>query len=352
MLASALMLFVIAGCAKEWREDADRTYQQQMQACREFGCSQEEIEAINKWYRDTKSAILAYELAESAEDRKAARKIILDLLPKIEIKVGNEDSSDSENIQGDDVEVSIDLVAAADLAAMPSEESTPAGQDTVVQNLSGAGRPVLLDDGLFFINGYFSRTYEGLLSSDVAATWAVSGRLKLGDAQSQPNGSTRYPVLSGSFDGDPVQLDDQIPMLQAFLDTSVDRYIEVGVDGDIFAYVRFRVETGYENINGDTEFGGAFFYRLSMPAQQLGQGYRLETDGVTAGSTVFPMRSYPVADWNQDGLLDEQDLASYLVSYGGFDPTTDLNGDGLVTSDDLTLFEDYHSRSMVGSDGQ
>ncbi len=89
-----------------------------------------------------------------------------------------------------------------------------------------------------------------------------------------------------------------------------------------------------------------------MPAQQLGQGYRLETGGVTSGNAVFPLRPYPVADWNQDGVLDEQDLAAYLVSYGGFDPTTDLNGDGLVTSEDLILFEDYHSRSMAGSNGQ
>ncbi len=129
MFASALMLVVIVGCAKEWREDADRTYQLQMEACREFGCSQEEIEAINKWYRDTKSAILAYELAENAEDRKTARDIILNLLPKIQIKVGNEDSSDSENIQDDDVEVSLDLIAAADIAAMPSGDSTPTGQE-------------------------------------------------------------------------------------------------------------------------------------------------------------------------------------------------------------------------------
>ncbi len=341
-LVLIFLLLMAPGCAKEWRKDADRTYQNELQRCREFGCSDEERAAIGLWYRTVKAAIVNYEMSESSEDRKAARDLIkslLDVVPAIEIKLGN-----SEEIGDDDVAIELDLISESSLAVFaPSFGQVGA---FLQQNLVGDARPKLLAEGRFMLNGFFTRVYEGIDSVDIDATWMISGQMRLGGVEVLPNGVNRYPVLGGSFAGVPTVNDDQIPELRAALDTSSDRYVDYNLDGTIELVSTFRIEHGYLDSLGELRFGFVIFYTLEVPLEQVGDSYRISTNGLVAGDTVFPLMPFPISDWNRDGVLSSSDVADFLMDYNNGDPYTDVDGDGVLTPADISSFEDFFARSQ------
>lgn len=158
-----------------------------------------------------------------------------------------------------------------------------------------------------------------------------------------------YPIISGHFDDDPVVANEQIPGLRATLDLSVERVIEHRPDGSRWMSARFKVDFGHLDDDGNTNFGGTMFYRLSMPIQSVGSGYRVTTGGAVLGSTVFPLIPYPAADWNRDGVLDSSDISAYLISYTAGEMTADMNGDEALTTEDIMLFESFHDRSQGSS---
>ncbi|NBD73662.1 hypothetical protein GVX82_01310 [Patescibacteria group bacterium] len=59
-----------------------------------------------------------------------------------------------------------------------------------------------------------------------------------------------------------------------------------------------------------------------------------DTDGDGYGNVVDP-------DFNNDGVVDEDDQAYFEDAFGGTDPDADLNGDGSVNATDAATFADF-----------
>ncbi|MBK7406547.1 MAG: VCBS repeat-containing protein [Phycisphaerales bacterium] len=99
---------------------------------------------------------------------------------------------------------------------------------------------------------------------------------------------------------------------------------------------------------GDATDHGDGTYTIVVSAAALGDDARgtdrLEVTIAQAGETValMPVRTLtitgPVADWNDDGVVDSRDLTAFLSDWSAHDPGADITGDGAVDSRDVVEF--------------
>ena len=99
---------------------------------------------------------------------------------------------------------------------------------------------------------------------------------------------------------------------------------------------------------GDAADNGDGTYAIQIDAGALGDDARgtdlidiLVTQGDRTIALMPALRvtvTGPIADWNDDGVVDSRDLTAFLNDWTAREPTADLTGDGIVDSRDVVAF--------------
>ena len=214
------------------------------------------------------------------------------------------------------------------------------------------GAPLITPASQIFVTGTFSGTGIATLNDSALCTGTSTGDLKLLIRENDPihggagsyDGVTRivnaagqvllpFRVNSGSTSSN-YGLAGYDPSL------GIVPLVKVGDQVEIAPNVKRTIKSVGVTYDASVGFGGSYNDGLPSPLNDLGQVVfgALFTDNTQA---ILTTRIPVAGDTNQDGIVDNTDLKTFLAHFGqpGTRTDGDFNGDGLVGFKDFQLLE-------------